>query len=320
MAVIAVVNRKGGSGKSTLATHLAAWLARDGERVLLGDVDRQLSTQVWLKQRASTQRGQVTGWTVDPKAMVRPPANTGHVVLDTPGGLRGFDLARVVMYADVIVMPVCHSAFDRAAAAEGFAELQTLPRVAQGRCRIAAVGMRVDSRADARESLKRWADDTGVQLVGALRYSPRYVQAIEEGLTLFDLPAATVKTDLVQWQPILAWVAQALGSLRLESVETRRPGAAKPPADGSINTLMTPATNAAAKTPLPAVNASLRVTQQASLPAPMSLPGSPLTKPPVLTEHPRAERAASAPILTTQVSQLLNRLSIPQFLQRDRVA
>jgi hypothetical protein len=51
----------------------------------------------------------------------------------------------------------------------------------------------------------------------------------------------------------------------------------------------------------------------------MRLPGSPLTKPPVLTKHPRAERAASAPILTAQVSQLLNRLSIPQFLQRDRV-
>ncbi len=223
MAVIAVVNRKGGSGKSTLATHLAAWLARDGERVVLGDVDRQLSTQVWLKRRATTQRGQVTGWPVDPKAMVRPPANAAHVVLDTPGGLRGFELARVVMYADVILMPVCHSAFDRASAAEGFSELQALPRVAQGRCRIAAVGMRVDSRADTRESLKRWASDTGLEFIGALRYSARYVQAIEDGLTLFDLPANTVKTDLAQWQPILEWVAGAAGTARPETAETKRP-------------------------------------------------------------------------------------------------
>jgi chromosome partitioning protein len=274
MAVIAVVNRKGGSGKSTLATHLAAWLARDGERVLLGDVDRQLSTQVWLKRRAATQRGQVNGWTVDPKAMVRPPANVGHVVLDTPGGLRGFELARVVMYADAILMPVCHSAFDRASAAEGFAELQSLPRVAQGRCRIAAVGMRVDSRADTRESLKRWANDTGVEFIGALRYSARYVQAIEDGLTLFDLPANTVKTDLAQWQPILDWVAQALGTARPEPVEVKRPatlvGALKPPA-----------------------------------------------MPPLRRTAPPKD---SAPVITAQMSRLLGRLAIPQFLQRDRVA
>ena len=38
------------------------------------------------------------------------------IELDTPGGLRGFDLARVVAFADVILMPVCNSAFDRAAA------------------------------------------------------------------------------------------------------------------------------------------------------------------------------------------------------------
>jgi chromosome partitioning protein len=278
MAVIAVVNRKGGSGKSTLATHLAAWLARDGERVVLGDVDRQLSTQVWLKRRAATQRGQVTGWSVDPKAMVRPPANAGHVVLDTPGGLRGFELARVVMYADVILMPVCHSAFDRASAAEGFAELQVLPRVAQGRCRIAAVGMRVDSRADTRESLKRWASDTGIEFIGALRYSARYVQAIEDGLTLFDLPANTVKTDLAQWQPILAWVAQAIGTARAEPLEAKRPATLV----GAIKASVTP-------------------------------PAPPLRR-------SAAQPDTAVPAISAQMSKLLGRLAIPQFLQRDRVA
>jgi Mrp family chromosome partitioning ATPase len=38
MPVIAVVNRKGGSGKSTFAAHLAAWCARQGHAVMLGDV------------------------------------------------------------------------------------------------------------------------------------------------------------------------------------------------------------------------------------------------------------------------------------------
>ena len=52
MSVIAVVNRKGGSGKSTLATHLAAHFANSGVPVMLGDVDRQQSTQSWLRSRS----------------------------------------------------------------------------------------------------------------------------------------------------------------------------------------------------------------------------------------------------------------------------
>ncbi len=51
MPVIAIVNRKGGSGKSTLATHLAACYANSGVAVMLGDVDRQQSTQSWLRLR-----------------------------------------------------------------------------------------------------------------------------------------------------------------------------------------------------------------------------------------------------------------------------
>ena len=54
MPIIAVINRKGGSGKSTLSTHLAAWLARSGASVMLGDVDRQQSTRAWLKRRATS--------------------------------------------------------------------------------------------------------------------------------------------------------------------------------------------------------------------------------------------------------------------------
>ena len=51
MPVIAIVNRKGGTGKSTLATHLAACFANSGVAVMLGDVDRQQSTQSWLRLR-----------------------------------------------------------------------------------------------------------------------------------------------------------------------------------------------------------------------------------------------------------------------------
>lgn len=209
MAVVAVINRKGGSGKSTLATHLAGHCANAGAAVMLGDVDRQLSTQTWLRQRKTRQLGhakEILGWSIDPKSFVRPPAGIEHVIVDTPGGLRGFDLARVVMYADAILIPVCNSIFDRESASECLAEVRALPRVATGRCKLAAVGMRLDARTKSAEVLQAWAANLGVPFIAVLRESQVYVRCIEKGLSVFDLPAAHVQTDLAQWEPILDWL------------------------------------------------------------------------------------------------------------------
>lgn len=209
MAVVAVINRKGGSGKSTLATHLAGHCANAGAAVMLGDVDRQLSTQTWLRQRKTRQVAhtkEILGWSIDPKSFVRPPAGIEHVIVDTPGGLRGFDLARVVMYADAILIPVCNSIFDRESASECLAEVRALPRVATGRCKLAAVGMRLDARTKSAEVLQAWAANLGVPFIAVLRESQVYVRCIEKGLSVFDLPAAHVQTDLAQWEPILDWL------------------------------------------------------------------------------------------------------------------
>jgi len=216
MPVIAVVNRKGGSGKSTLATHLASHYANAGVAVMLGDVDRQQSTQSWLRARALRElprSAPIVGWAVDPKRVLRPPAGVTHVVLDTPGGLRGFDLARVVAFADVIVMPVCNSIFDRESAAECFVELMAMPRVASGRCKVAAVGMRLDARTKAADTLATWASANHVPFVGVIREAQAYVRCVEQGLTVFDLGDAASQADAAQWKPIVAWLDAALRAL-----------------------------------------------------------------------------------------------------------
>jgi chromosome partitioning protein len=215
MPVVAIINRKGGSGKSTLATHLAGYCANAGASVMLGDVDRQLSTQTWLRQRKTRQLGrakEIMGWSIDPKSFVRPHAGIQHVIVDTPGGLRGFDLARVVMYADAILIPVCNSIFDRESAAECLAELRTLPRVASGRCKLATVGMRLDARTKSAEVLRAWAASLSVPFIAVLRESQAYVRCIEKGLSVFDLPATQVEADLAQWEPILEWLQPILQS------------------------------------------------------------------------------------------------------------
>jgi chromosome partitioning protein len=86
----------------------------------------------------------------------------------------------------------------------------TLPRVASGRCKVAAVGMRLDARTKSAEVLQAWADQHKLPFVGVLRETQAYVRCIEQGLTLFDLPAAQVQGDMAQWKPILEWLAPVL--------------------------------------------------------------------------------------------------------------
>ena len=209
MPVVAVVNRKGGSGKSTFAAHVAAWCAREGLQVMLGDVDRQQSSRGWLRRRDPSLPA-IAPWVIDQKNVLRVPTGITHVVLDTPGGMHGFELARIVMFADAIVVPVCPSVFDRESAAACLEELATLPRVAKGHCRVATVGMRVDGRTNAAEVLRAWAEAQKVPMIGVLRETQNYVRSLERGLTLFDVPADKVATDLAQWQPILDWMRPVL--------------------------------------------------------------------------------------------------------------
>jgi chromosome partitioning protein len=125
-----------------------------------------------------------------------------------------------VMLADAVLMPVQHSLFDRESAADCYGELLAHPRVARGRCKIAAVGMRVDSRTKNEAALRQWADGLQLPFLGALRETQTYVKCLEHGLTIFDMPAAKVEADLAQWRPILQWLAPML-ELTPASVEAK---------------------------------------------------------------------------------------------------
>jgi len=61
------------------------------------------------------------------------------------------------------------TAADRESAAACIAELQRLPRVQKGQCRVATVGMRVDGRTHAADVLRAWARDQGVEMIGLPR-------------------------------------------------------------------------------------------------------------------------------------------------------
>ena len=205
MPTVALVSRKGGCGKSTLATHIAAYFAREGMTITLGDLDHQQSMRVWLKRRPSAAPA-ITGWVGDTNGSARPPIGTTHLVLDTPGGLHGLALAKVAMVADAILIPVSGSVFDREAASDCWAELRLHPRVVSGRCQVAAVGMRLDRRTQAEEIASDWAASIGLNWLCSLRSSQIYVRAVDNGLSIFDMPLSVTEVDRVQWEPLLAWL------------------------------------------------------------------------------------------------------------------
>ncbi|MES2944692.1 MAG: chromosome partitioning protein [Pseudomonadota bacterium] len=156
--------------------------------------------------------------------MLRVPPGISHVVLDTPGGMHGFELARVVMFSDAIIMPVCNSVFDRESAAACHAELMTMPRIASGRCRLVTVGMRIDGRTHALQSLKEWSESLGITFLGALRESQLYVRSLEHGMTIFDLSPKLAAFDLQQWQPLLQWLQPVLYPPQAANDSSHSPG------------------------------------------------------------------------------------------------
>jgi chromosome partitioning protein len=205
MPIVVVANPKGGVGKSTLSTNVAGFYASRGHTVMLGDIDRQQSSKLWLGLRPAAART-IHAWDVGGDQTARPPKGTTHVVLDTPAGLHGGRFKEVMKMADKIVIPLQPSVFDI------FATRAFLDQLADnkhsGKTRIALVGMRVDARTLAATHLHEFVDQLGVPILGYLRDTQNYIHLAARGLTLFDVTPGRVAKDLEQWQPLCDWLEQ----------------------------------------------------------------------------------------------------------------
>ncbi|QTD44635.1 ParA family protein [Ottowia testudinis] len=208
MPVVVIANPKGGVGKSTLATNVAGYWASQGHAVMLGDVDRQQSSRLWLGLRPEAARP-IASWEVQRDLIVRPPKGTTHVVLDTPAGLHGSRLKEVLRIADKVLVPVQPSIFDIYATREFIDQLAD----AKGADRrgIGLVGMRVDERTIAADQLRQFTEGLGLPVLATLRSTQNYVYLAARGLTLFDVGPGRVARDLEQWQSLCGWLDQSHG-------------------------------------------------------------------------------------------------------------
>jgi chromosome partitioning protein len=199
MRAILIANPKGGSGKTTLSVNLAGWLAAQGERVSLLDLDRQKSASEWLAMRdaslpeirlMSDGKGESNGW----------------LVIDSPAGLHGKNLEHALKLAHKVVVPVAPSLFDIRASADFLGALHAEKSVRKGRAFVGVVGMRVDPRTRAGVTLEQFMAQQDLPVLAYLRNAQNYVNAAFEGRSIFDLPPHITERDVAQWQGLTEWL------------------------------------------------------------------------------------------------------------------
>ena len=203
MPVVVIANPKGGVGKSTLSTNVAGYLSSRGYSVMLGDVDRQQSSALWLKLRPVGARP-INTWEISADQIAKPPSGTTHMVLDTPAGLHGKRLKEVLKIAHKILVPLQPSIFD-IYATRAFLDELAASRHANN-VDIGLIGMRVDSRTIAADKLQEFVQGLDLPVVGYVRDTQNYIHLAARGLTVFDVAPSRVEKDLQQWRPICEWL------------------------------------------------------------------------------------------------------------------
>ncbi len=199
MRAILVANPKGGSGKTTLSINLAGWLASQGRRVAMLDLDRQKSATQWLAARDMAL----------PNIELLQDGQKGEadwLVIDSPAGLHGKNLERALKLATKVAVPIAPSLFDIRASQDFLAALHAEKTVRKGHAFVGVVGMRVDPRTRAGVTLEQFMARQDLPVLAYLRNTQNYVNAAFEGKSLFDLPHHVVERDVEQWTGLTGWL------------------------------------------------------------------------------------------------------------------
>ena len=205
MRHILVTNAKGGCGKSTIATSLAAYFASEGYATALVDYDPQASALSWLAQRPEDY-APITGVPGYESGLKGVPRTAEYVIIDSPAGTRGKELAELVRKAETIVVPVLPSPIDIKAAERFVEELLEVGKVADKKAKAALVANRVKENTLIFEELDAVLSRWKVPYVASFREAQNYIRAYQRGLGIHELPPYLAWPDWEQWDPLIEWL------------------------------------------------------------------------------------------------------------------
>ncbi|HEY6940786.1 ParA family protein [Dokdonella sp.] len=217
---ILVANSKGGCGKTTLTTNLAGCYARSGKRTTLVDCDPQGSSLAWCGLRAAhlppihalasndPTYGLSAGW------LLRIPASTEVLLIDTPAGLRAHEFERFARHADAVLVPVVPSSIDLRATLAFLDTVRKLADVRSGRLRVALVANRLRERTNSARQLDATLERLTQAAMIRVRDSQTYVGLAETGLSVFDDNGGQARSHREDWAPLLQWLERRASELQ----------------------------------------------------------------------------------------------------------
>lgn len=204
MISVLVSNTKGGSGKTTIATNLAAAFARGGFATALADADKQKSALGWLKRRPKElPEIAALDWSKD---VGEVPTKVQRLVIDAPAGQRMGNFREVLKLADVVLVPVLPSAFDRTATKRFIGRVEEVKPIRKGRKPIALIANRIRARTRAAEALNAFLAEIGHPATGELRDQIVYGDAAEAGISIFDRKDKSARAAQADWTPIITFI------------------------------------------------------------------------------------------------------------------
>ena len=222
MKVIALANPKGGCGKTTLTTNLAVFLSGWGLGVMILDVDSQSSSLDWglARQNHDLTRISVVSTRYEQlvtrlqKARASDDPDT-VILVDLPAAFPAERELALHPLIDAILYPFIASPIDVRAMVHHLFQLNATACPDSSGPQSAVIM----NRALPHTRLYRSVQQTFVQrisypLIGELRETQNYPAAAAMGKGLLELPLRQVIKDLVQWKPILQWLARTVFSDR----------------------------------------------------------------------------------------------------------
>ncbi|MGB0133386.1 AAA family ATPase [Dokdonella sp.] len=228
---VLIANSKGGCGKTTLTTSLAGYFARSGRRTTLIDCDPQGSSLAWCEQRAAhlppvhslasndPAYGLSSGW------VLRIPAKTEVLLIDTPAGLRSHEFSQFARHADVLVVPVVPSPIDLRATLVFIDMVRKLDEVRKGRLRVAMVANRLRPRTLSARQLDSTLERLTEAAMIRVRDSQVYVGLADHGQSVFDNDSKAILAHREDWTPLINWLERR---------------AAEPRSTGNVTPLVSP--------------------------------------------------------------------------------